>query len=79
VARSQAQQARIASRSPARSITLSFAILCGLGTLLLMLPMMHRRRHGLRRICEKHLAAIIAENGAGSNIVALIIIDDLTR
>jgi trk system potassium uptake protein len=40
VARSQAQQARIGRRSPARSITLSFAILCGLGTLLLMLPMM---------------------------------------
>ena len=40
VARTQAQQARIARRSPARSITLSFAILCGLGTLLLMLPMM---------------------------------------
>ncbi len=39
-ARSQAQQARIGRRSPARSITLSFAVLCGLGTLLLMLPMM---------------------------------------
>jgi hypothetical protein len=47
--------------------------------LLLLMPMMHRRRHCLRRICEKHLAAIIAENGAGSNIVALIIIDDLPR
>jgi len=50
--------------------------------LLLMLPMMHRRRHGLRRICEKHLAAIIAENVVGSNIdVALIVIidDDLPR
>ena len=44
-----------------------------------LMPMMHRRRHCLRRICEKHLAAIIAENGAGSNIVALIIIDDLPR
>jgi potassium uptake TrkH family protein len=40
VARSQSQQARIGSRSPARSITVSFAILCGAGTLLLMLPMM---------------------------------------
>jgi trk system potassium uptake protein len=40
VARSMAQQPRIARRSPARTITLSFAALCGLGTLLLMLPMM---------------------------------------
>jgi trk system potassium uptake protein len=40
VIRSQAQQARIVRRSPARSITVSFAILCGLGTLLLMLPIM---------------------------------------
>ncbi len=40
LARSQAQQARIGRRSPARSITVSFAVLCGLGTLLLMLPMM---------------------------------------
>ncbi len=40
VIRSQAQQARIGRRSPARSITVSFAILCGLGTLLLMLPVM---------------------------------------
>lgn len=40
VARSQAQQARIVRRSPTRSITLSFAVLCGLGTLLLMLPIM---------------------------------------
>ncbi len=46
-----------------------------------LMPMMHRRRHGLRRICEKHLAAIIAENVVGSNIVALIVIidDDLPR
>jgi len=40
VARSQAQQARIVRRSPTRSITTSFAVLCGLGTLLLMLPIM---------------------------------------
>ena len=40
VIRSQAQQARIGRRSPARSITVSFAVLCGLGTLLLMLPVM---------------------------------------
>ncbi len=40
LARSQAQQARIVRRSPTRSITTSFAVLCGLGTLLLMLPIM---------------------------------------
>jgi potassium uptake TrkH family protein len=40
VARSQAQQSRIERRSPTRSITTSFAVLCVLGTLLLMLPIM---------------------------------------
>lgn len=40
LARSQAQQARIVRRSPTRSITTSFAVLCGVGTLLLMLPIM---------------------------------------
>lgn len=40
LARTQAQQPRIARRSPARTITTSFAVLCILGTLLLMLPFM---------------------------------------
>ncbi len=40
LARTRARQARIARRSPARTITLSFAILCALGALLLMLPIM---------------------------------------
>jgi trk system potassium uptake protein TrkH len=40
LARTRARQARIVRRSPARTIALSFAALCGVGALLLMLPMM---------------------------------------
>ena len=40
IARSHSQQAGIASRSPTRTITVSFAVLCGVGALLLMLPVM---------------------------------------
>ena len=40
LARSQSQQARISTRSPTRTIVISFAVLCSVGALLLMLPMM---------------------------------------
>ena len=40
IARSQAQQAAITRRSPTRTIVTSFAMLCGVGALLLMLPVM---------------------------------------
>ena len=40
LARRRARQSRIARRSPARTIALSFAVLCATGALLLMLPIM---------------------------------------
>ncbi|MGB7982273.1 MAG: potassium transporter TrkG, partial [Candidatus Nanopelagicales bacterium] len=43
-ARTQANESRLARRSPARSITTSFAILCAVGTALLMLPAMTTAR-----------------------------------
>ena len=40
MARTQSQQARISTRSPTRTIVISFAVLCAAGALLLMLPVM---------------------------------------
>ncbi len=67
MARRTAQQARIASRSPTRTIVASFAGLCALGTLLLMLPIMRAGR-GQASLGDALFTSVSATTVTGLNV-----------
>lgn len=66
--RSQANQARIAGRSPTRTIVVSFAALCALGTLLLSLPVMRSGASALN-FGESLFTAVSASTVTGLAVV----------
>lgn len=67
-ARTNAQQARISSRSPTRTIVISFAALCAAGALVLMLPVM-RTGTGSASPGDALFTAVSATTVTGLNVV----------
>ncbi len=67
MARRSAQQAGIASRSPTRTIVASFAGLCALGTLALMLPVM-RAGGGAASLGDALFTSVSATTVTGLNV-----------